>query len=159
MPKIIPHLGPVTIGGKPILNQDLTHATGGFPNPNSNSVMPAFDDAFGHPGMKVIAPEPLTVVRASSAARRDGRPNGKAFYATGTSKVKYWFGHIDKVPPIGKKYKRGEVMAKVSPNHEVPHLHVGVNAKALIGHDLIHHTNYTHGAPTVGDQLVKALEV
>lgn len=148
----VPALGPVVPGGRSVLEQDLTHATGGLDG------YPAFDDAVGHPGLAVIAPEALTVTRQSSARRRDGNPNGKAFYADGASGIKYWFGHLDAAPAVGKRFKKGEVMAKISANHEVPHLHVGMDARALIGHDLVHHTNYTHGAPKVGVQLAAALE-
>lgn len=151
-PSRVPDLGPVTPGGKSVLRQDLTHMTGGLDK------YPAFDDAF-HAGKSVIAPEPLTVTRRSSARRRDGTPNGKAFYADGASGIKYWFGHTTDAPAVGTKFGKGDRMTFVSGNHEAPHLHVGVDARALIGKVLEHHTNYTHGAPTVGVQLAKALDV
>lgn len=157
-PSKVPALGPVTRGGKSVLLQDLTHTTGGFPNANSTSVMPAFDDGIGKAGGPVFAPEALTVTRQSSARRRDGNPNGKAFYATGASGIKYWFGHTDRAPTVGAKFKKGAVMAAISENHEAPHVHVGMDARSLLGHDLAHHTNYTHGAPKVGVQLAAALE-
>lgn len=149
-PPNVPPLGPVVPGGRSVLDQDLTHATGGLPG------YPAFDDAVGHPGMAVIAPEGLTVTRQSSARRRDGRPNGKAFYATGASGLKYWFGHVDAAPAVGTKFRKARRMAVISANHEAPHVHVGIDAQAVIGHELAHHTNYTHGAPTVGKQLAEA---
>jgi hypothetical protein len=36
-----------------------------------------------------------------------------------------------------------------------PHVHVGVNVELLwgLGKQLAHHTNYTHGAPLIRDQL------
>ena len=36
-----------------------------------------------------------------------------------------------------------------------PHVHVAVNVEKLwgSGKELKHHTNYTHGAPLIGDQL------
>lgn len=145
-----PALGPVVRGGQSILLHELTHATGGLDG------YPAFDDAVGHPGLAVIAPEPLTVTRQSSARRRDGNPNGKAFYATGASGLRYWFGHVDAAPAVGAKFKKGQRMAAISANHEAPHLHVGINAQDVIGHELAHHTNYTTGAPSVGAQLRKA---
>lgn len=78
--------------------------------------------------------------------------------------MQYWFGHVDRIPPItrraqlsrgrlGPKLPKGTELALISPNHEEPHLHVGLDARALIGAELEHHTNYTHGAPTVGTQL------
>ena len=147
----VPVLGPVVKGGQSVLRHDLTHATDGLPG------YPAFDDGIGLPGAAVLAPEHLTVTRQSSARRRDGTPNGKAFYATGSSKLKYWFGHVDQAPPVGTKFLKGQKMVAISENHEAPHVHVGINAVDLIGHELAHHTNYTHGAPTVGVQLAKAL--
>ena len=151
-PSKVPNLGPVVKGGVSLLLQDLTHATGGLDG------YPALDDGFGHAGLTVIAPEQLTVTRHSSARRRDGRPNGKAFYATGRSGIRYWFGHVDSPPPVlGKTYRKGAFLAVVSPNHEMPHLHVGIDAKPLIGRELVHHADYTHGAPKIGAQLAKAL--
>lgn len=145
----VPALGPVVTGGVSILGQDLTHSTGGLDH------YPAFDDGFAHPGRAVLAPEALTVTRQSSARRRDGGPNGKAFYATGNSKLRYWFGHVDVAPPVGKRFVKGQTMARISENHEMPHVHVGIDARELLGRDLLHHTNYTHGAPKVGVQLAQ----
>lgn len=147
----VPALGPVVSGGVSLLEQDLTHPTGGLDG------YPALDDGFAHPGLAVIAPEAVTVTRQSSARRRDGNPNGNAFYATGASGIRYWFGHVDTAPAVGAKFRKGQRMAAISSNHEAPHLHVGIDAKPLIGRELEHHDNYTHGAPTVGVQLRRAL--
>jgi hypothetical protein len=148
-------LGPVSPGGASVLTQDLTHLTGGLDD------YPAFDGVFDAGGA-VIAPEALTVTRQSSARRRDGRPNGKAFYATGASKLKYWFGHVDAAPAVNARFRKGQVMCKVSSNHEAPHLHVGIDAKALTGKRLLYGRtgngpDYTRGSPTVGAQLARAL--
>lgn len=147
----VPALGPVVRGGKPILEQDLTHETGGVPN------HPAFDDAIGRPGVAVIAPEAMTVDRIGSAVRRDGRPNGKSVHASGASGIHYWFGHLEDCLPAGTKVKKGQRFAVISANHEAPHVHVGIDARRLLSRDLEHHTDYTHGGPTVGAQLRKAL--
>jgi hypothetical protein len=142
-------LGPVWNGGKSVLLHDLTHATSGIP------LYPAFDDAFQQ-GRDIVAPEDLEVTRASSS-----RP-GDAFYATGASKLRWWFGHLAVAPTVGRRFKRGDVVGKVAPNTigGGPHVHVGINVELLLGNgkELEHHTNYTHGAPTVGAQLAKALE-
>lgn len=138
--------------GKPILEHDLTHATGGLPG------YPAFDDGF-RAGRVVIAPEPMRITRHGRARRRDGNPNGQSVYATGSSGIRYWFGHVANPSPVGTTVKRGERFATISSNHEAPHLHVGIDARPLIGHELKHHTDYTHGAPTVGAQLTRALAV
>lgn len=144
----VPDLGPVVSGGKSVLDQDLTHTTGGIDG------YPAFDDGF-RAGAVVIAPEPLTVTRLSSARRRDGNPNGKAFYATGASGIRYWFGHVEQIPAVGEKLAKGARLGLVSANHEAPHLHVGIDASALVGRQLQHHTDYTHGGATVGKQLAQ----
>jgi hypothetical protein len=144
----LPNLGPVWSGGRSLLDQDLTHPTSGLP------LYPAFDDAFAE-GRAVLAPEGLIVTRASGS-----RP-GDAFYAQGDSGLRYWFGHLALAPPAGRRFRRGQVMGYVGPNHigGGPHVHVGVNAESFLGlgRELAHHTNYTHGAPTVRAQLTKAL--
>jgi hypothetical protein len=147
---VIPDLGPVVQGGKSVLAHDLTHATGGLDG------YPAFDDGY-KAGLAVVAPEEVTITKQSSARRRDGSPNGKAFYCTGRSKLKYWFGHVDVAPAVALTFAKGAVICKISSNHEEPHLHVGIDAKDLIGKELEHHINYTHGAPTVGEQLADSL--
>jgi hypothetical protein len=140
-------LGPVWVGGKSLLAQDLTHATSGI------ELYPAFDDAFNQ-GLVIVAPEDLVVTRASSS-----RP-GLAFYATGKSKLRYWFGHLDRTHQAGAKFKKGDAVGKVAANTigGGPHVHVGVNVELLLGagKQLKHHTNYTHGAPTIGAQLAAA---
>lgn len=142
-----PNLGPVIAGGRSILLEDLTHATGGLPG------FPAFDAGFGRPGVAVIAPERLTVTKIGRARRRDGSPNGRSVHATGASGLRYWFGHVEQPPAVGAELRKGARVALISANHEVPHLHVGIDARALIGHELEHHTDYTHGGPTLGAQL------
>lgn len=147
-PSPVPNLGPVFGGGKSVLEQDLTHPTGGIP------LYPAFDDAFRE-GIFILAPEDLVVTRGSSS-----RP-GDAFYATGKSKIRYWFGHLAVAPAVGKKFRKGEVMGKVGPNDVGggPHVHVGLNIELLVGlgRQLLHHTDYTRGAPKVGAQLAALL--
>jgi hypothetical protein len=148
LPKKLPAIGAVWKGGRSVLMQDLTHPTSGIP------LYPAFDDAFVE-GREVIAPEDLRVQKSSSS-----RP-GDAFYATGASHIRYWFGHLLDAPPVGKTFKRGAVMGEVGPNQVGggPHVHVGVNVELLFGKgkELEHNTNYTHGAPFVGAQLKKLL--
>ena len=146
--KGVPRLGPVWKGGKPILAQDLTHATGGLP------LYPAFDDAFVA-GREIIAPEGLVVTRDSSA-----RP-GDAFYATGRSGIRYWFGHLVKAPAVETKFRKGATMGIVL-DHDVgggPHVHVGINIEDVVaaGRELKHNTGYTHGAPLIGQQLKELL--
>lgn len=148
-PVVLPDLGPVWAGGKSVLDHDLTHPTSGIPR------YPAFDDAFVE-GREIIAPEDLKVTRASSS-----NP-GAAMYAVGASGIQYWFGHLAFAPAVGRMFKKGQTMGKVGPNRVGggPHVHVGVNVEKLLGpgKELEHHTNYTHGAPTVREQLKKLLK-
>lgn len=140
----VPNLGPVVKGGQSVLDHDCTHATSGIP------YYPAFDDVFAQ-GVTIIAPEPLEVTRQSSS-----KP-GKAFYATGKSGIRYWFGHLDAAPAAGTTFKKGASVGKTCANNigGGPHVHVGVNVENLWGkgQELAHHTNYTHGAPTIRTQL------
>lgn len=145
---VVPRLGPVWRGGKSILDHDLTHATSGLPR------YPALDDAF-RAGVEVIAPEDLVVIPPRTSARP-----GAAFYARGRSKIRYWFGHLDRAPDPGTRYVAGQVMARVAYHSGyTPHVHVGINVELLLGEgkELEHRLDYRHGAPTVGEQLRKLL--
>jgi hypothetical protein len=147
----IPNLGPITAGGQTLLDHDCTHATDGIP------LYPAFDDAFTQ-GREIIAPEALTVtVNPRTGASFSSSNPGEAFYAIGASRICYWFGHLDRNHPPGTKFAKGAVVGKVAPNTigGGPHCHLGVNVENLwgSGKELVHHTNYTHGAPTIGAQL------
>lgn len=143
-PPIVPALGPISRGGRSILQQDLTHATDGIP------LFPAFDDAF-YEGASVIAPEDLKVTKQSSS-----RP-GDAFYGQGVSKIRYWFGHLRYAPATGRYFAKGTVMGYVGANNigGGPHCHCGINVELLwgSGRQLAHHTDYSHGAVLVGAQL------
>lgn len=145
----IPALGPVWRGGVSVLAHDLTHATDGIP------LYPAFDDAFRQ-GEVVIAPESLRVCKHPTSSNP-----GHAIYACGGSKIGYWFGHLDRAHPLGTTFRKGKEIGRVAANSigGGPHVHVGINVEALLGPgtELEHHTNYTHGAPTVGEQLRRSL--
>jgi hypothetical protein len=143
-PPRLPPLGAVCILGIPVLDQDCTHATTNLP------FYPAFDDAFGE-GRTLIAPEPMTVTQVGTS-----KP-GRSFYADGASGIRWWFGHLVSAPQVGRRFKKGEQIGTTAPNTigGGPHVHVGVNVERLwgAGRQLIHHTNYTHGAPKIGLQL------
>lgn len=143
-PPPLPSLGPLWIPGKSVLDHDLTHATSGIP------LYPAYDDAFAQ-GTVILAVEPMTVFRQSSA-----NP-GKAFYAKGKSGLRYWYGHLDRTHAVGTRFAKGDAVGKVAANAlgGGPHVHLGINAELILGagKQFRHHTNYTHGAPTVGAQL------
>lgn len=143
VPTPIPALGPCIAGGKSVLDHDLTHATSGL------SGYPAFDDGW-YIGVACIAPEDMVVTKQSSAQ------GGDAFYARGKT-CDWWFGHVHRAPATGTRFKKGERFALIGADHPRPHLHVGINTYRLIGRELIHHTDYTHGAPKIGVQLAAAL--
>ena len=144
-PPILPPLGPLSPGGISLLDQDCTHATSGI------DYYPAFDEVWGA-GRTVIAPEPLIVTRVG------GSNPGKAFYADGVSGIRYWFGHLTASPAIGTKFAKGQKIGTTFSFH-APHCHCGVNVEKLWGtrKQLVHHTNYTHGAPKIGIQLTAKL--
>lgn len=142
-PPILPPLGPLYAGGRTVLDHSCTHATSGIPR------YPAFDDCFKG-GAAILAPEPLVVTRVGSS-----KP-GSAFYADGASGIRYWFGHLASSPKVGVKFAKGQKVGTVYRYHK-SHVHCGVNVEKLwgAGTQLIHHTNYTYGAPKIGVQLAQ----
>jgi hypothetical protein len=149
-PDSVPDLGVVFKGGKTVLSHDLTHRTSGLPADGTGNLWPAFDDAFSQ-GCTIIAPEDIEVYQASSSSP------GDACYAKGKSKIRYWFGHLTSAPAVGTKIAKGKKIGVTCVNNVGggPHVHVAVNVENLWGSGkaLKHHTNYTHGAPKIGDQL------
>jgi hypothetical protein len=148
----VPPLGPVYRGGQSILLHDLTHESEGVDE--HGSVWPAFDDGW-RAGRAVIAPENLTVIDQS------GSQGGDAFFARGVSELEYWFGHLAVAPATGRKFRKGQTMGVIANIPLIfggPHVHTGINALPLIGKDFLHHTDYSHGAPTVVVQLRKWAE-
>ena len=56
---------------------------------------------------------------------------GDAFYAKGRSGLRYWFGHLERAPSVGTKFREGDTMGMVL-NHKIvggPHVHVGINTE------------------------------
>ncbi len=141
----VPDLGPVRKGGVSVLLQDCTHATSGIP------LYPAFDDCFG-PGVSVYAPDDVEVWKKKTSANP-----GHAIYAKGAQKIDFWIAHIDRDYALGRTFRKGDFIGKTVPTDVGggPHAHVGVNVERLwgAGKQLVHHTNYTHGAPLIGEQL------
>lgn len=148
----VPPLGPIVAGDKTVLLHQLTHNTDGVPG------YPAFDTGFSRAGVAVLAPEPLVVTKQS------GAQGGDAFYATGVSSLRYWFGHVAWSPPTGAHFRKGQMMSRIAnqPAGHVDHVHLGIDAKPLIGKSLLYGANghgpdYTEGSPAVGIQLKAAL--
>ena len=135
-------LGPMESGGKGVRAQDLTHATSGIP------LYPAFDDVW-YTDRDVLAPEALAVTRTGGAS------HGVAFYADGDSGLRWWFGHLNAAPAVGRRFARGAVIGTVAYDARAPHVHVGINVERLWGggKQMTHRSDYTHGAPLVGAQL------
>jgi hypothetical protein len=148
VPKV-PQLGPVIKGGRSILLEDCTHKTSGIP------YYSAFDTGFDRAGLEVVAPESLTITDDTSSSQ-----GGDAFYAVGASGLKYWFGHIGHVPKQGTKFRKGAVITKIADQSGTDHLHLGIDARPLIGKALLYGStgtgpDYTHGSPDIGRQLAK----
>lgn len=150
----LPNIGPIYNGSNSLLDFQLTHETSGI------DFYPAFDTAFSE-GMAIIAPENLLVSRSSSS-----KP-GLAFYAIGAWKIKYWFGHLDRTHPAGKRFKKGELIGRVCENHigGGPHCHIGINVEELMGRGRQlrygkngNGPNYTFGSPSIRKQLIAYLE-
>lgn len=150
---VVPDLGPLYAGGRSVLDHSPTHPTTGIPR------YIAFDDAW-RAGTVIIAPEDVEITRDSSSYP------GDACYALGTSTLEYWLGHLVKAPPKGMTLARGERVGVVL-DHSIgggPHVHCGVNVEGLLGSgtQLEWGANgdgpdYTHGAPTIREQLERAL--
>lgn len=154
----VPNLGPVLKGDKSLLLWVPTHQTDGLFR-GTGSHYPAFDSGFGQVGRTIVAPERLKVRRQSSAAGAD------AFYATGVSKIEYWFGHLVRAPATGTWFDQGDsmgVIARIAMSDGGPHFHTGLDCRKLIGKDLKwgrrgNGPDYTFGSPTYGQQLAKEL--
>ena len=141
----VPALGPMQKGGASLLDFALSHATSGI------QLYPATDTVWTA-GTTILAPEKLTITKASSS-----NP-GDACYAEGVSGIRYWFGHLTSAPPVGKVIGKGATVGKVGaygPDH-APHVHCGVNVEKLWGggNELKHGNNYSvSGIPTIRKQF------
>jgi hypothetical protein len=148
-----PDLGAVYPGGKSVLDEKLTHATGGLP------LYPAVDTNWR--ALRVIAPEGGMVTRHSG-----GGSLGFSLYLTGDSGLKYYFQHMNEAgrAPLGRLKKGGKIgtvgSAKDFPDVNVAHNHVGINAEAILGAGKQlkygktgNGPQYTLGASTVRKQL------
>lgn len=149
-PNPVPDLGPLYVGGASVLNHQLTHNTDGIP------YYPAYDDGWIQ-GRGVLAVEDLVVSKGSSA------DYGDAFYATGKSRLKYWYGHLTFAPAVGREFKKGAYVGTIA-FQPTPHVHLGIDARNLVGQSLLYGANgngpdYTYGSPTVGTQLKELLSL
>jgi hypothetical protein len=152
-PPKLPDLGPVTKGGKSILDFDFTHMTSGLG-------WPAFDTAFtGDPGpsLPVYAPEDMKVDTKDSSSSP-----GEAFYATGKSGLRYWFAHLKDDHPLGKRFKKGQKVGDTVPTSVGggTHLHLAINLIPVTGRHARwgatgHGPNYTHGPYTLRRELLR----
>jgi murein DD-endopeptidase MepM/ murein hydrolase activator NlpD len=72
------------------------------------------------PGTRLKAPEGGKIVKHGSAQ------GGESLYFKGDSGKLYWFGHVSNRVPVGRRLKKGQRFADVSPDHDTPHLHADV---------------------------------
>jgi len=145
----MPDLGPLYNGGASVLYHQLTHNTDGIP------YYPAYDDGWIG-GLLVLAVEDMIVSKASSASP------GDAFYATGKSKLNYWYGHLISAPAVGRTFRKGDYVARIYYQGSKSHVHLGIDARPLIHSTLLygstgHGPDYSYGSPPVGTQLKEAL--
>jgi hypothetical protein len=140
----VPDLGPLEKGGASLLDFALSHDTSGI------ALYPASDTVWTT-GTTIIAPEKVTVSRASSS-----NP-GDACYLDGASGIRYWIGHMVSAPAVGKVIGKGAAIGKVgSFSGYTPHCHCGVNVEKLwgTGKELKHGNNYSvSGIPTIRKQF------
>jgi hypothetical protein len=140
----VPDLGPLEKGGQSLLDFALSHDTSGI------KLYPASDTVWTK-GTTIIAPEKLTITKASSS-----NP-GAACYAEGVSGIRYWFGHMVSAPPVGKVINKGAQVGTVGAfSGYTPHLHCGVNVEKIwgTGKELKHGNNYSvSGIPTIRKQF------
>lgn len=147
----VPSLGQLYAGGSSPLAQDLTHETDGIEGLHK-SVWPAYDDGWII-GRSILAVEDMTVFDTGGA-----QGGTRSIYTRGESKLEYGYFHMAAAPRVGSEFGRGEVIGRIGSMPRA-HVHLAINAVPLLGYDLAHHTNYTHGAPKVGAQLREALSL
>ena len=160
----VPQLGPLVAAGLSTLLMVPTHMTDGAEWPSDHEIYVAFDAAFGQGGRAVLAVEALKVTRGSSAQ------GGDAFYATGASGIRYWYGHLDVAPRVGAAFRKGQTVGhvKFGPGQPPggPHAHLGMDVTPLGLPMLLYGgqrkasdrpRDYTFGSPTIGAQLAKGL--
>lgn len=146
-PNPLPDLGPLYVGGVSVLDHSLTHETAGIAH------YPAYDDGWVA-GRTVLAVEDMQVVSPATSSAP-----GEAFYGLGKSKLAYWYGHLTSPPSIGHSFRKGDRVGVIFNQGAKSHVHLGINARMLIGHDFEHHTDYSPGAPTIRTQLKEALSL
>lgn len=155
----VPQLGPVVAGGLSVMLLSPTHKTDGVSWPDGE-IYPAIDTGMGAGGRPILAVEALKVTRGSSAQ------GGDAFYATGVSGIRYWYGHLDVAPAVGRTFRKGERVGRIKfgPGQPPggPHTHLGLDVTPLKIATLKYGRtgrgpDYTFGSPTIGAQLTKAL--
>jgi murein DD-endopeptidase MepM/ murein hydrolase activator NlpD len=119
-PGAAPHEGeglPMEMKGKTMVlptKWKTTHPTSGLEDQGFIHAQ----DIMGHPGTPVGAPEGGTIIRHGSAQ------GGSSIYFQADSGRVYWIGHIESNFPVGKRVKRGQVIAQISSDHAAPHVHL-----------------------------------
>jgi hypothetical protein len=151
-PNPVPDLGPLYVGGASVLNHSPTHNSDGVP------MFLAYDDGW-IAGRTVLAVEDMIVDTKHTSSNP-----GSAFYATGKSKLRYWYAHLTDSPALGREFKKGDAVGRIYNQGSRSHVHLGIDARGLIGRSLLYGANgngpdYTYGSPTVGAQLREYLSL
>ena len=66
---------------------------------------------------------PLKVPESGKVIKWGSAQGGESLWFQGDSGRRYWFGHVDKRVPVGRRLKKGQRYANVSADHATPHLH------------------------------------
>jgi hypothetical protein len=75
-------------------------------------------DIMGKPGTPVRLPEGGIIMRHGSAQ------GGESLWVKTDSGKVYWLGHVYNSLPAGRRFKAGDVLTYISPDHPAPHVHV-----------------------------------
>ena len=146
-------IGPIVLGDQSVLEYDPTHKTTGIP------LFIAFDaDFLDKP---LICPEDMKVDTKDSGAHP-----GEAFYATGIkSRIRWWIGHLDRDHEVGTVLRQGQLLGTPIDTSigGGTHVHVALNCEAQLGKGKQlkygktgNGPDYTHGSPTIREQLEQA---
>lgn len=68
----------------------------------------------------------LRVPESGKIKAHGSAQGGLSLTFVGDSGKEYWFGHLDRLMPVGRRLKKGQRFAVVSADHETPHLHADV---------------------------------
>jgi len=109
------------------------------------------------PSTTILAPERIVVDTKDSSASP-----GEAFYATGASKIRWWFAHLMDDHPLGTVFQKGAVIGRTLPTSVGggTHSHIAINLIPVTGRHARYGRDgdgpqYTHGPYTLRTELLR----